>query len=101
MLISKKQMLFPPSHDPRRKPSPCSPLEGYVIDIKLSLEITHGTACRGWAVRKCSSERAVANTGDRQLVIFRDRGSVDEWMVQVPNGGEAVVRPVAPPTLQK
>lgn len=34
-------MLFPPSHDPRRKPSLCSPFEGYVIDIKLSLEITH------------------------------------------------------------
>lgn len=33
-------MLFPPSHDPRRKPSLGSPLEGCVTDSKLSLEIT-------------------------------------------------------------
>lgn len=34
-------MVFPPSHDPRRKPSLGSPLEGCVTDSKLSLEITH------------------------------------------------------------
>lgn len=41
MLISKKQMLLPPSPGPRRKPRLCSPLEGHVIDTKLSPEITH------------------------------------------------------------
>lgn len=73
-------------------------LRGYVIDIKLSLEITHEQLVEVGLSENVAQEELLPTLVAVSLFYletFRDRGSVDEWMVQTQNGGEAVERPVA------